>query len=408
MPSGRQILIGICLLFVTLSPGIPFPLTVEAQETQSPASNAPAPASTSAGATPLTAPAITGPLTASTPIMFDAGPFGKLALDGIVSGFGAWQSNPVSSDQAALADVSNGQIFLQKPTGVVQFYVQAGAYNLPALGAPFLSTANTISGFYGPLPQAYVKIAPKGPFSFQAGKLPTLIGAEYTFTFENVNIERGLLWNQENAVNRGVQLNYTEKKLAASLSWNDGFYSNRWNWLWGSATYTFNTANNVIFVAGGNLGNTNYSTIATPAAQNNSSIYNVIYTHTAKNWTLQPYFQFTHISEHPMIGIYRTTSTQGEALLGFYSLPHHMSLGGRVEYISSTGNANQGSANLLYGPGSNAVSLTLTPTYQRGTFFARGELSYVHAGSTTPGDSFGHNGMDTSQVRGLLEAGFLF
>jgi len=30
-----------------------------------------------------------------------------------------------------------------------------------------------------------------------AAKLPTLIGAEYTFTFENMNIERGLLWNQE-------------------------------------------------------------------------------------------------------------------------------------------------------------------------------------------------------------------
>ena len=94
--------------------------------------------------------------------------------------------------------------------------------------------------------------------------------------------------------------------------------------------------------------------------------------------------------------------------MGFYSLPHHMSLGGRVEDISSTGDANQGSANFLYGPGSNAVSLTVTPTYQRGTFFARGELSYVHAGNATPGDVFGHNGTDTSQVRSLLEAGFLF
>ena len=41
------------------------------------------------------------------------------------------------------------------------------------------------------------------------------------------------MWNQENAVNRGIQLNEAYKKLTASLSWNDGFYSNRYTWLTG-------------------------------------------------------------------------------------------------------------------------------------------------------------------------------
>ena len=53
----------------------------------------------------------------------------------------------------------------------------------------------------------------KGGFSAEVGALPTLIGAEYTFSFENMNIERGLLWNQENAVNKGIQLNEAYKKL---------------------------------------------------------------------------------------------------------------------------------------------------------------------------------------------------
>jgi hypothetical protein len=43
-----------------------------------------------------------------------------------------------------------------------------------------------------------------------------LIGAEYTFTFENMNIQRGLLWNQENAVTRGVQVNQTMGKFGSS------------------------------------------------------------------------------------------------------------------------------------------------------------------------------------------------
>jgi hypothetical protein len=76
--------------------------------------------------------------------------------------------------------------------------------------------------------------------SILIGELLTLIGAEYTFTFENMNIERGLLWNQENAVNRGIQVNGSFGKLSASLSWNDGFYSNRYTWLTGSLAYAFN------------------------------------------------------------------------------------------------------------------------------------------------------------------------
>ena len=111
-----------------------------------------------------------------------------------------------------------------------------------------------LSDFWGPLPIGYVKLV-KGNFSAEVGELPTLIGAEYTFSFENLNIERGLLWNQETAVSRGIQLNETYKKLSLSFSWNDGFYSNRYNWLSGSAAYAFNAANTLSFVAGGNLGN---------------------------------------------------------------------------------------------------------------------------------------------------------
>lgn len=361
-----------------------------------------------ADATPLGTPAMVGPIAASAPHMIDGGPFGQIAINGVFSGFGAWQSHPVAGDQGGIADISNGQVFVQKAAGKIQYYFQAGAYNFPSLGTPLSTTANIVSGFYGPLPMAYIKLVPNNAFSFQAGKLPSMLGAEDTFSFQNIDIERGLLWNQENSITRAVQLNYAVKKLSASLSWGDGFYSNRWNWLTGSMSYAFSAANSVTFAAGGNFGNTNYSTSATPAAQNNSTIYDLTYTHTAKKWMLQPYFQFTHVSEHPQIGIFRTTSTQGEAILGYYTLPHHMSLGGRFEFISSTGNAAEGAANLLYGAGSNALSLTVTPTYQRGVFFARGDVSFVHAGSTTPGAVFGPHGTDNSQVRGLLEAGFLF
>ena len=372
---------------------------------------APAPPSTPADVTaaPLAMPAMEGPLSTASPATFDAGHyFGKLQVTGILSGFVYMQDNRSSSDHLTHGDVSNAQVFVQKTSGLVQYYLQGGAYNLPALGAPFLSTRDTVTDFYGALPQGYIKLAPKGSFSFLAGKLPTLIGAEYTFTFENMNIERGLLWNQENAVNRGLQANYSKGKISAALTWNDGFYSNRYNWIWGMFTYTANAANSVAVVGGGNYGKTGYSSVATPLYQNNSSIYNVIYTHTAKKLILQPYIQITHVPVNTDIGVGHATSTIGGAVLGTYTFTPHVSLAARGEYLASTGSTSDGSVNLMYGTGSDAWSMTLTPTYQDKAFLARAEFSAVHAMDTTSGDVFGVDGTNATQVRGMVEAGFMF
>ena len=69
----------------------------------------------------------------------------------------------------------------------------------PSLGSAFISTETAISDLYGPVPSAYVKLVPGKNTNILIGMLPTLVGAEYTFSFQNMNIERGLLWNQENA-----------------------------------------------------------------------------------------------------------------------------------------------------------------------------------------------------------------
>ncbi len=362
---------------------------------------------TPAAPQPLPNPSMSGPLQTAIPHEFAAGPFGKLAVTGILSGMGLTQGNRVPGDKQTQWDLSNGQIFLQKTTGWWQFYLQGGAYNLPALGTPFLSTVDTVKNIYGPFPQGYLKLV-KGNYSVEVGALPTLIGAEYTFSFENINIERGILWNQENAVNRGVQLNGTFKKLSASLSWNDGFYSNRYTWLWGSLTYAFNGSNSLSFVGGGNAGQYAKSTLATPLFLNNSQIYNVIYTYSHESWMVQPYFQYTNVPTNAKIGIPRGAATRGGALLLTYNFKHGISLSARPEYISTTGSVSNGAINLLYGPGSGAFALTMTPTYRKDGFFLRGEFAIVHATNSTPGAVFGPAGLNVNQPRGLVEAGFMF
>jgi hypothetical protein len=180
-------------------------------------------------------------------------------------------------------------VFLQNTEGLLQYYFDVGVYTFPILGAPYFSTGTTVGDFYGPVPIAWAKIAPTDNFYIQGGKLPTLIGAENAFTFQNMNIERGLLFAQEPTISRGGQLGYTQGPLALALSWNDGFYSNRYTWLSGSATYTFDPANSLVLAAGGNFAHTAkvttttpfFQTTAVPLFQNNETLFTLSYNYNS-------------------------------------------------------------------------------------------------------------------------------
>ena len=372
-----------------------------------------APAPEAPASTAMTTPSMAGPLVANpNPWNYDTGPLGKVYVTGVVSGLGMAQQNPTFGDKHLHADVSNAQAIAQTTEGLVQFYVQGGMYSFPTLGLPYASAWRTTGDTFSPLPVGYVKIAPSDTFSVQAGKLFTLIGAEYAFTFQNMNIERGLLWAQEPIISRGIQANYTLGPVAFSLSLNDGYYSDSYNWLSGSAAYTIDKANTLSVVAGGNFGHTSKNVVSTtlpviaksPFFYNNSDIFNIIYTYNAAPWTITPYFQYNHVPSG--LGFISDNATVGGAVLASYAWNDNVSVAARGEYIGSTGNAN--SPNLLFGPSSSAWSLTFTPTYQEGIFFMRQEVSYVHANSITPGFAFGKAGNQRGQARLMIEGGIIF
>ncbi len=332
-------------------------------------------------------------------------------VNGAVSGLGFFQNRAVVGDPYNRIDVSNAMAFIQKADGLIQYYLQVGGYSFPIVGNPYINMTKSVDRLYGVLPEAYIKIVPTDSFSIEAGNLPTLFGAEYSFTFENMNIQRGLLWNQENVINRGLQLNYTYGPLAASVSWNNGFYSHSYTWVDGSLAWTINPQNTLSIVGGGNAGFAKSTNFATPLLNNNGQIYNVIYTYNAAPIVITPYFQETNIPFNPDIGVLKSTQTLSGAILASYAITDMISVAGRAEYIGTTGNENSpkgSAANLLYGVGSDAFSLTLTPTFQWKQFFFRGEVSYVQANSYAPGAVFGKEGINNSQVRGLVETGVLF
>jgi hypothetical protein len=377
---------------------------------QTPATPAPEPAPAPATApAPLSTFVLTGPLQWLPPAIFDAGPLGKLSVNGIVTGFAQFQNNPVPVvDDNSQATLSNGQIFIQKADGKLQYYIQAGVYTMPTLSVPFLDAQKTVSNFYGPVPVAYLKLPVGKTTQFLIGSLPTLMGAESTFTYQNFNIERGIVWNQENAINRGIQVNQTVGKyLSAAISWNDGYYSDRYSWLSGSATLT-KGPHSLVYDGMGNLGQTAYQTAATPV-QNNSYRHAVIYTYTKGPWIISPYFQYSKLPTNAKVGVAKGTSATGGAFNLSYAFKSGFSLPVRVEYLTSSGSATDGSVNLLgFGSGSAGTTFTATPTYQKGGMYVRSDLAWVHASSYTTGDVFGKTGTDANQFRGVLEFGFIF
>jgi hypothetical protein len=355
----------------------------------------------------LATPTLNGPLTGNpNPYSFEAGWLGKVYVTGVVSALVWAQDNPAPGDRSVGLDVSNAQVFIQKTDGLLQFYLQVGGYSLPALGSQYWGLTNLSSAhenFYGIVPVVYLKLAPTPEFNVLAGKLPSLIGAESTFTFQNMNIERSLLWNQEPVVSRGVQTNWAKGPWSLSLSLNDGFYSGRLNWLSGSASYAFSSKDSLTFVAAGNFGQTSKASPATPLLQNNGRIFNLILTHSDGPLSVTPYLQYTCVPRNPGLAIEGESSTFSAEVLATYTFTEIFSLAARAAYQISSGTEN-----LLFGPRSRAFTLTLTPTWQIDRYFVRAEISYVKALQATSGSVFGATGTATSQTRWMIETGILF
>ena len=314
------------------------------------------------------------------------------------------QTAAPSPSEKRKGDVSNLQFEVQKTDGVFQFYVQAGDYNIPSLGTPVGTSPRFTEATYKYVPVAYIKIVPNAEFSIQIGELPTLIGAEYTFSFQNVNINRGLLWNQEPAISRGVQVNYAKGPLTISGSVNDGYFSEHYSTVSGLVSYAVTMKDTLAAAASGNFDKTSRSTFVTPVAQNNGTIWNVLYTHTEDKWMVNPYLQYSTTPKDVTFGLPSSASTFGAAVLGKYSFNSLFNLAGRVEYISSSGS----DVSLLYGTKSDAWSFTLTPTLQFKTYFVRAELAYVKVDGGAKGSLFGAFANKDEQSRAMIETGILF
>lgn len=342
---------------------------------------------------------------------------GDWQFNAALTGLGAIQSNAPPGDPRNYGDISNAQVVIAKPTGMLQLFAIAGYYSIPDLSTNYLRAATQTKTTWGALPVAYASIVPNDSWSLYVGKLFALGGAEGTFTYENTNIQRGLLWGQTNSITQGVQLNYQDDAWSTSFAWTDGADSGKYNWLGISTGYKLSPQTTITAIWNGALSGNPADSAKTPLLQNNSQITNLLFSYKGDNWGLTPYLQYSVIPSNPTVGIYGTSNTQGAGLLATYRITplidgkpgrKNVTLPFRLEYLNTRGDSGTNPNNLLYGPNSAAWSATLTPTLQNGAFFCRLEGSYVKALNYAQGSAFGSMGAAPGQARLMIEAGLLY
>lgn len=352
-----------------------------------------------------------------SPLQWSTDQLGTWQLNAALTGLGAVQSNAPADYPRNYGDLSNAQAIVSKSTGLFQFFAVAGSYSMPDLSTSYLRAATQTKNTWGALPIAIATLAPDENWSLNVGNLFALGGSEGTFSYENINIQRGILWGQTNSVSRGAQLNYKKDALSTSIAWTDGAYSGTYNWLGVSTAYQLNLRSAITAIWNGSLSSNATNTSGTPLLQNNSQITNLLYAFSSDQWSINPYLQYTVVPANPSIGINGVSSTQGVGLLATYRITplvegqpakKNISLPFRLEYLNTSGNSGTVSNNLLYGPNSAAWSATLTPTLQHGPFFARLEGSYVRVNNYSSGSAFGITGNSPTQARLMLEAGILY
>ena len=345
------------------------------------------------------------------------GSAGVWGADFALTGFALGQNNSLPDNNDTAFKFSNLQIIVQKKDGPLKFYTQAGAYSTLVIGKSYDQALRESNNTFGYVPLAYFTYEILPNWNVQLGKLSSLGGYESTFTYQNLNVQRGLLWDQTSSVSYGAQINYSDEKMTASLSWTDGFYSNRMNWFGAAVGYEVADHHRLSASFVGAVSGNPQNSDTTPLLQNNSQISNLIYQYESDRWLIAPYLQYTQIPMNQSIGILSNYSTMGAAVLINYKMPllannselgKSLSVPLRIEYLKEQGGSAASQQTLFYGPNSRAWTFTLTPTLQFKRYFARLEGSYIQTINPMPGLTFGANGMAKSQVRGLLEVGILY
>ena len=211
--------------------------------------------------------------------------------------------------------------------------------------------------------EAYVE-AKLAYFDIKAGRILTNIGGEAPFSWQNVNIQRGLLWNGEPVFYNGVRISAEYGQFSGYIGVNDRDTSDGKMALEAgvstSLPYKVDASFNVL--------------LPDSKDETKTRVYNLtLNIGYIENLPLTFYVDYL---DKPQPG--DNAQSWGAALLGEYKVNEKISIGGRVEYVNNDGDGD----NYDIGKGNNAVTFTITPKYRFNKYlYIRGEASYVKLGN---------------------------
>lgn len=268
----------------------------------------------------------------------------------------------------------------QSPFG---FKVGVGNEWAPVVGVEPLPDVDTQVKIH----EAYVE-AKFANFDLQMGRLLTNIGGEAPYTWQNINIQRGLLWNGEPVFYNGVRVTGELGRFGVYAGVNDR-----------------NTSDGKMALEAGISANLPYNTAASLNVlipdKNDKCPTRVIDFVINTAYNNIPVTFYVDYLITPQKG--QDAQSIGAALLADLPVNEQLSVGGRVEYVHNDGDGD----NYGIGTGNYAWTFTVTPKYQLNKYlYIRGEASYVTLKNKVYDKD--NNSMTDNEFRLAAEVGFVF
>ncbi len=356
-------------------------------------------------------------------MQIDGGPLGTLDVSGGFDGSfyaysGTGAGSILGNGKSAGANMRVVDIKVAKPDGLLRFTVEVKPDTALYFGVPS-SQIRTDQFTLGPVFSAYLTLVPNKAFNISVGQVPSVEGWEASTDWENANIIDSPIYYVENSSSRGVSASLNEGPVSATVIFGDGVDSGVFNTFQGLVTYSFNGDNALSVFGAANVGRTGPNTYAYDggktgtgypgynAAYANSNMIGGYYDYTSGNLNIVPELQYIYSKVDHVIGLDKFTSNFGAEVITDYQFGQSpWSVGGQFFYYK-----NNGPQAWYLNAHSGGFGVGVTPTWQHGNLFARGEVGLLHLtnlGIPAAGGGFGASGTDRNQVLGVLEAGVMF
>ena len=260
----------------------------------------------------------------------------------------------------ALVDLSS-----EAKTGGMGFDVGVGVLagaNLSGNGSE-LNTAGSGSGTA--LQYGWLTIMPTDGLSIQAGTLATNVGYEVVPSYNNANILRGLVWNQQPAYYNGVRATYATGDMSVYAEASNDPYN------------LGTTSNGQAIGASATMGAVNGS-ISYFNYEDNKSIVDIIASSKIGSVEVAANIDYQMWADRVknLLPSSADDNAYGIALYATMPMGANASLPVRVEYVSDGTSGLYGLG--AVGASNSAYTITITPTYNfSDSTFVRAELAYV-------------------------------